>query len=106
MEYAAIVTAAILKRLPASEGWNIGDEIIVEYEVEWDGHFGTFCRKNGEAIVSSVEYLPVDESEPIDLADLIEPEIDGEIAEDARVDAEQAYGDYLYDCMKDRQFES
>ena len=73
--------------------------------MEWRGHFGTFCRKDGETVVTNVEYAPLDGSEPIDLTDVLSSEIDipGDIMEDARVDAEQAYGDYQYECEKDRR---
>lgn len=93
------ITAALLPHLPA--GHKVGEEIEVEYQLEWQGCRGhKFGSDEGEACVTLVEYLHGEEE--IDLTDQVEIEIDHQQAEDARIDAQSAHDDYVYESWKER----
>lgn len=99
MKANVTITKELLPHLPA--GHVVGEEIEVEYQVRWEGCRGhKFQPDEGEAIVELVEYIHNDEE--IDLTNFVEIEIDHQEAEEARRDAYEAYGDYVYDCWKER----
>lgn len=93
------ITKHLLPHLPA--GHVVGEEIEVEYQLEWEGCRGhKFQSDEGEAKVTLVEYLEGDEE--IDLTDLVEIEIDHQQAEEARIDAQSAHDDHVYESWKER----
>lgn len=87
------ITSAIQKLLPEElrNEFRHGDEKEFDFELDW-------CDAGGYATVVSVSFMEIDCP---DLRDEIEPTDEEE--DEAKMDHEQARGDYLYDCWKDEQ---
>jgi aspartyl aminopeptidase len=95
MKQMITVATALLPHLPST--LKEGEEIEVEYQLEWEGGFG---HDEGEAVVSLVEYIEGDEE--IDLTGLVDIELNYEEIEEARIDAQSANDDHVYDSWKER----
>jgi hypothetical protein len=86
------ITSAIQALLPEElrKEFTHGDEHEFDVEFEWNTH--------GYAEVHSVSYMDIDCP---DLRNEVEPSSDDDAA--AKQDYDEAYGDYQYEQMKDRQ---
>lgn len=86
------ITNEIIDLLPKElhDQFELGEEREFVVDLEWNAH--------GYAEVHSVSYMDIDCP---DLCNEVEPTHEEE--EEAKIDHEQAYGDYQYEQMKDRQ---